>query len=559
VSSAGASDYQFSYGAGFSIDSRGTFETKYILGSYFAYPVVQIATNPSTIASVQIRLTKIVSRLPSLVESADSLLTDAWGSIYSVSPSLVGTSRVPAFWPFPPERPVVTYKDASGSLQVGRYQYVVVYETSDAYGRVVQSAPSSAGEVNLIATGRTDVVVQTPTVLSSTSVQAKRVLYRTTVNGSIFYRLRDVPLNTDIVDGDADSIIEGNTKLLSSLGILEPGNPGLSAGIFTARGRYWIISAESLNTLYFSAITGFDEAPFWNEALSITLPDTGGKITAVAEMDEKIVIFKENAIFVTYGDGPDNLGQGSFPTPQLISQSLGCRDPRSVVLDDAGLFFMSNEGIWLLSRGLQLQYAGAGVEAYNSLFVTGAHNLVDRHQVWFMTREGTTLVWDSFHTRWYVFTPQPTDASMVLSDGRPAFIRKSDGKFLVESKTAWNDDGTPYTLRLRTGFMALTGAQGYQRIKKLLWSGSSSDTITVTLAYNFNPSTTETFTVVPATVGASPLQWNVKPRQQKCESMQITLTVPNITGRVSLSNFGLEAGTKTGATKQAASRRVQGV
>jgi hypothetical protein len=75
----------------------------------------------------------------------------------------------------------------------------------------------------------------------------------------------------------------------------------------------------------------------------------GGDITALKAMDDKLIIFKENAIFYLSGDGPNNLGQqDTFIEPQLISSDIGCSVKNSVVLTPAGIFFKSHKGIHLL-------------------------------------------------------------------------------------------------------------------------------------------------------------------------------------------------------------------
>ena len=103
-------------------------------------------------------------------------------------------------------------------------------------------------------------------------------------------------------------------------------------------------------------------------------------------MDEKLVIFKESAIFYLSGDGPNNLGQqDTFIKPELVSSDIGCININSVVLTPDGLMFKSKKGIYLLSRSMQLAYIGANVEAFNDLKVSSAIVVPEENQVRFTT------------------------------------------------------------------------------------------------------------------------------------------------------------------------------
>jgi hypothetical protein len=223
------------------------------------------------------------------------------------------------------------------------------------------------------------------------------------------------------------------------------------------------------------------------------------------------------------------------------------------VLTDKGILFMSHEGIWLLSKGYELVYIGKDVEAYNSLTITNALNLVDRHQVWFMSLEGTTLCYDEFHGVWSVFTGQDTSCATLVGTA-PYFVKQSNGYVLKESAGTFNDNGTTFSCRLTSGWMSLAGIQGFQRMYRFTVTGAASNNATLTLYRDWSGSSFETFTI-PSTVAS---QWQVRPAIQKGEAMKFDLLWSNITGAVSVSAFGIEAGMKADTYKLAPTNRVQG-
>lgn len=500
---------------------------------------------------------RIASDLPMWQEYNGSAYTNAFGAIRQISSTAITPQEVPTSFPFPPS--IAKLTAIAGTMTPGTYQVVLIYETFDARGRAVWSSTSIPESITLSAPNAAiTVTVNSPYYSIVSEYKHQIVAYVTEANGTIFYRagITAFPGTTVSITRNPD---KSEQVLYTTGGVLDSGNPGISAGIFTARDRLWSISSENRNVVYFSQINSPNEVPKFNESLYLNVPDLGGKIVAIAEMDEKILIFKESALYFTYGAGPDNLGIGEYPAPQLFSQSLGCIYPRSVVLTDNGVIFMSKEGIWLVDRGLALKYIGAPVEAYNSLVITGAMNLVDRHQVWFFSSDGTSLSYDEFHQLWYAFTNQPTKVPILQENGTPSFVNSSTGTYLIESSSAVNDNGVAFKLKLKSGWTSLTGIQGFQRFRRMQWSGSATNTMTLKLSYDFSTSVFETFTVTTAAVGTTPYQWEVKPARQKCEAIQFELESESLTAALSLSTFSIEAGAKQGTNRLPIAKRVQGV
>jgi hypothetical protein len=478
--------------------------------------------------------------------------TNAWGNPRFID-SYSSTNN-PGLLSFPcaPNAPLFyTTAAGVGALSGGTYQWVLVYELEDGSGKYVYSAISSVLSKAVSALDLINIITYWHDKIES---QYRTVLYRTKANGTVFYRHSVIADNlTVFADGKADT--ELIVPLYNTGGIVESAPAHIAKNISVVKNRIWIVSGEDDNTAFFSIkIDGI--IPSFNDIFTVKLPGLGNSLTAIAEMDDKVILFKENAIFATFGDGPDNLGQGApFADPQLLTTSMGCRNDRSVVLDDNGLMFMSNEGIFVLNRGLQMQYIGDKVEDYNDKTVTNAINLVDRHQVWFLCAEGEILVWDSYFQQWYVFTGLPSQASCLLAK-IPYVAKSTVGKILKEVQTVFTDDSVVYVPKLVTGWINLASLQGFQRVRKVDFLGKSDKTATVKLYQDFDETTaTETFTIASAVAG-TPYQFEIKPRVQRCQSIRIELSFDSASSNLWINGMSVEAGMTPGTYRYSRAKRI---
>jgi len=94
------------------------------------------------------------------------------------------------------------------------------------------------------------------------------------------------------------------------------------------------------------------------------VPDTEEPLTAIGALpDGRILLFAPTAIYYTYGQGPSDTGQGAgFSEPQLLTDTVGCEDKRSVVYGDFGCMFKGARGFYLVTRGLELKFVGLPYE-----------------------------------------------------------------------------------------------------------------------------------------------------------------------------------------------------
>lgn len=459
----------------------------------------------------------------------------------------------------------------SGSLtSSATYTYIAFYEWDDAKGFRHQSAGIKK---SVVLGGSDNEVTATFTTLGHTAKQdaygrtnVKIVLYRTEADptfGQPLYRVTSADPTTEsdpangilyndptsdtvsVIDRLADtaSALLNNELAYTNTGELLNLAPP-SAGIMVAgKERVFMAGLENTNEVLFSKLHKPLEGVAFSTALTISVPDAGGPITALALINETLIIFKDREIYGLAGDGPDNLGGGAvFSLPQLITSDTGCRSQRSVVRVPTGLMFQGQKGIYHLDQGLRVAYIGADVESFNAQTVTSAELMADKNQVRFLTNQGSTLLYDYTLGQWSTFTNhQGVDATLWRNVY--TYVR-ANGEVLVETEGHFLDVETPYRLRMQTAWFKAAGLQSYMRLRRLRFIGNfkSSHVIRTFIGYDFeqvlqaqqefdptgvvNESTWGEGTWgsgVWGGAGSTVYQWQVHAPRQKCQSFTVSI------------------------------------
>jgi hypothetical protein len=386
---------------------------------------------------------------------------------------------------------------AAGSLS-GTYEYAGMYERTDNFGQIVRSAASVPLQVIAAAGSSATITIQTLR-LTSSATPTRLVLYRTLAGGAeVFYRLGSIALPTlnstsvdsiQILDTASDASIQSNEILYTVGGVLDATAPPASSLVVSYRNRIFLAGHSDPLLLSYSTITRNGEAVYFNGQLTIRLDPRGGDITALGVLDDKLVVFKETAIFVLAGDGPENTGLNSdYQDPLLIATDVGCSSAASVVQTANGLVFQSPKGLYLLDRSLQVSYQGAPVEAYNATQVTGAAMVPNTNQVRYVSATGPARVYDYLYDQWSTFTNHDA-VDCDVWQGEFVFA-KSDGRVFVENRTKWTDGGDHY-VRLRgvTAWVATAGILGFQRVSRVAILGDyrGPHKLLMKLGFNYAP------------------------------------------------------------------------
>lgn len=447
-----------------------------------------------------------------------------------------------------PEAPKLTASGAGGSMATGTYLYKLCYERVDNNGDAVISSPSLPASVSV--TGPTgSVSVQflydwftlAATELPAQGIDVDRVgIYRTLAGGTQYFKIGEVnniSTNTGVVtfsDTFADATISVNAQLYTNGGALEHEPPAASDQFICHQNAFYYISSEDPSLVSFSPqFVGDGMQPWFNQALSFRV-DSGGDIIALASMDDKLIVFKADRIFVVTGQVSNSTGGGaSLSDPQLISSDCGCIEPRSVVVTPGGVLFLSAKGIYLLDRGLQVQYVGAPVDAYVTANGTcsSAVMLTDRREVRFAMSNGSTGVWLVYNydaDAWTTFVLETTgliSVSAVQSSLGYAWLGQN-GVPRLESTTAYSDaDGSYVPMTLETGWVKFAGLQGLGRIRRVLLLADpvAQFIVAVSIANGYDPTYVQTVGFAYGGGGGAPRQFSVQLATMKSDAWRFRI------------------------------------
>lgn len=445
-----------------------------------------------------------------------------------------------------------------GSTNANAYFYQVTYEWTDAQGNLHRSATSIPLAVTTVGSGTSgSVSLEIPTLRLTYKTSVRIVVYRWSIGQQIFYQVTSVtsPLLNDptvdtvtYVDTLADSSILGNVILYTTGGVLENiAGPACSASTLW-KSRYWLVDSEDQNLLWYSKPVQEDTPTEMTDLQTVYVAPTSGQqtstgpITALSAMDDKLIIFKKDAIYYMTGDGPDITGaNNNFSDPVFITSTVGCSNPQSIVLSPIGIMFQSDKGIWLLGRDLSTRYIGADVESYNANSVLSAVQVPGTNQVRFNLSNATVLMYDYYYEQWGTFS-NVGGISSVIFQGLHTYIN-SLGQVKQELPGSFIDTSVPVVLSFSTAWIKLTGLQGFQRayFLYLLSNYLTPHMLQVSLAYDYNPAQTQSSLITPTNNtqvwgddpswgastpyggGGNVEQQRVFFRQQKCQAIQVSV------------------------------------
>jgi hypothetical protein len=459
-----------------------------------------------------------------------------------------------------PDNVIVTTSTSGGSISDQTYYYVAVYEWTDNQGNIHRSAPSIAVK-QVTSGGNTSTnTIKVPTLRLTYKSLVKIVLYRWSTAQQVYYQVTSISSptlnstsadNVTITDTLADSSIVGNSILYTTGGVAEDIQAPPTTVMTLNKSRLFVVDAEDRNLLWFSkqVIEGtpveFSDLFTVFVAPTISAQGDTGPISSLSAMDDKLVIFKKNAIYYLTGFGPDNTGANNdFSDPVFVTSTIGCENQNSIVFTPNGLMFQSDKGIWLLGRDLSTSYIGAPVENYNDATVLSALTVPGTNQVRFTLDNGVTLLYDYFFGIWGTFDGIPGISSCLFEDLQ-TFINDT-GDILQENPGSYLDGSRPVTMALTTGWFNVGGVQGYERAYffYLLGTYLSPHKLTIRIAFDYNPNFHQQVIITPENFSGtfgndttdpifgtfSPFggpgnieQWRVFLEQQKCEAFQISI------------------------------------
>lgn len=448
----------------------------------------------------------------------------------------------------------------------GTYSYRAIFEYIDSNGQIHRSAPTPqksiviAGKLRYVTISNPFRYIKGSKILDSQEFYAV-ILYRTTDGGTSYYRLTNPSGLTNVFyapyikfeDVTSDADIQRSEPLYTNGDVLENETVAPLKYLIAANNRIFGLSSEDENLLAYSQEHKSGEAVNFSNALTMRLDggvlNRSGISMALACLDSKIVILKDQSIIYFYGNGPNDTGaQNDYSDPKIISSDVGLRDIKSLVTIPDGLIFKSNKGFYLLDRSLQLSYIGYPVEAYNDEKIIGTSNVVDEHKVLFMS-SSRTIAYDYLSKKWSTWTI--TGNYLTTYKKLPIYIKNK--KIYYQNKSLFKDDTNYQSLKMVTPWIKLVGVQNFQRVYKVILLGEfkSAHTLTVKFYRDYDETAVETHIISPL-ITDKIYQYQINPVVQKCQSMKIEIfdNINSGTGQgFVLSNITLVLGKKEGVNK----------
>lgn len=389
-------------------------------------------------------------------------------------------------------------------LQNGLYQYVAVYTWKNALGQIEYSQVSPPLEVKVENVPENkgawvELYVRPLPLTFKNDVTIS--IYRTQSNLDSGYYLISNPVVFDEAEPNRtirnnkkgeylhfrdeldDKHLAGNPMLYTSGNVLESDPSGPTKQVLQAKNRLWALDSNGTRILYSKPAESHEVASFSGfQSIEIQSEEP---LSAIGSLDDRIVAFSRSRAWIVYGDGPNRQGTGgSFSEAQEITIQSGPVGPSSLVSIKHGLVYVGPSGIYLMSRGGQVEEIGA--DAKETLKENGpywiARHLVGRKQIrFFGSRHAPVLVWNYEHNQWTTFSYSSYERGIVspvvvppakgeATGSRFAALTANDfgQPSIVEESPQGNlDDGEYVSSVIETGHIQLAGLQGYQRVRDL--------------------------------------------------------------------------------------------
>jgi len=180
-------------------------------------------------------------------------------------------------------------------------------------------------------------------------------------------------------------------KALYTAGNVLAADPWPSFDLLAKSGRR--IFAHSIgdpSAIFYSKTFENGIAPEFSAALVISLGNE--TITALAAIDDKVIAWTHDEMFLIYGTGPDNTGANGDFFVEKFPHKMGCIDQDSILQYADGIAFFSNSTreFQLVTRDLQIQDLGESVKGItddDSFDIVRALVYPDEHELrWYCNR-----------------------------------------------------------------------------------------------------------------------------------------------------------------------------
>jgi hypothetical protein len=394
----------------------------------------------------------------------------------------------------------VRVESAGAGTISGTFAFAVVAHWEDHAGNTHWSAPAFTKPMAFTNVVGFDVTIGALSLTRKPGVEF--YVYRTADAGQAFYFIGKVANNpaVEAVTAGALAWTDSATSTLQGSGVytegavLEDTQPPPYRVATMWRGRPVVAHREHESTLLLYGKQERERVGCgFNEVFALWCDPTGGDMTALAVVADRLIIFKADRIYATDGEGLNEQGQGAgFARPYLLRDGVGCVNRQSVVLTPQGVMFLAETGLMMLDASLQVTPIGEAVRDWtDGQTIVAALAIPDRDVAVFIPAAGEALVWNWRHARWSTWTGL-AGASAAVDGSGDIWLReaRTSDKVVTEDRASYLDwSTTPILPVWKSGWLSPAGLTAEMRLwgLRVLGYAQSAAELRVKCAYNHVP------------------------------------------------------------------------
>lgn len=492
-----------------------------------------------------------------------------------------------------PKAPDLT-QGAQGATAIadGTYSVLFVYEYTDRNGLLHRSAPGPATSITVSGgsgqakiTARINPYSITNLEFDDTDTTTKLVKvipYRTADGGSIYYReayydnigFSFATQDPSAYNNDPDAytiaidliLPEANLTtqpvLYTDSGEIPPAPIPPVKYLTTWNKRIIAAGTPRDESVYYSKVNQTNLIPEFTETLSIGVQELPGQTTGIIGFADKLILSKRGRLYYSYGEGPDNTGQGGdFARFEQILGVSGAVNGKSMAVNKEGLYYKSDKGVFVLSGGLATEHGGALYEDEADTTIIKTISPITSETIRMLT-SGGIIEHDTFFGTWSTQTGlTPVDAAIYDND---FYLLASDNVVYKEDRSVFKDGSDSYAMYIETGWISLGQITGYQRLYRILFKATykSVHTLRISIAYDYG-GYSDAVDLDPAdAIDTDVYRFIIHVRKQKCQAFRlrfqeiITDGTAGTHESLQFNFIGCQVGIKRGLPKIKQAQRV---
>lgn len=446
---------------------------------------------------------------------------------------------------------------ASGPTAGQAYQYVGSIDYPDEGGNVWRSARSVASAAVTPTAGnrQIDVTWRLPTLEHASRPRTAR-LWRTFGNGDLANA--KLVYQTTILSGVtthtvtfADTVSDATLATSNSLPI------GLAASITPAfnhvaffDGRMWGAERDYPRRLRFTQVNQTGISPEYPVEFFVDIDDEEGDITGLSALDDKLIVYKNSAVYFIPQGGPALDGSGATYAATKISSDVGCElGTPTISIGSESWFF--HQGMYKIDRSLHIEFVGEGIDAYfNQPLINSREPALSltynrTHDEMRLLTSSYRFVYDRVHSCWIRDTGAlaGTLYTQSVADLGDMFFRTNGQVWWDYDEDNFGGTEPTGTIRgiIRSPWIRAAQPEGYFRIyrARTLWARKDDDpdppssSPETTIYFNDDDTILSTYTPT-TTTGIFKQTIEARAARGKCASFSLQTRLPadDVTWRI---------------------------